>query len=78
MPFFSLRQALPEGASSVREADSRMKNKRYLLKNLCWLLVLAVGAGFMVYGCAPEFAREEWETVLEKAVNICFQCIGLG
>ncbi len=55
-----------------------MKKNRYILKNICWIAVLILGIAGIVYGCADQYARSEWETVLSKATNICFQCIGLG
>lgn len=36
--------------------------------------VLVLSVGFMVYGAY----RGEVEMVLQKAVNICLECIGLG
>lgn len=38
------------------------------------LLVLALGAAFLVLGVA----RGEQETVFMKASRICMECIGLG
>lgn len=37
-------------------------------------LTLALALGFMVYGAS----RGEVAVVLNKAVNICLECIGLG
>ncbi len=37
-------------------------------------LGLAVACAFIVYG----FMRGEADVVLNKAVNICLECIGLG
>lgn len=55
-----------------------MKKNHYILKNICWIAVLMLGIACIVYGCADQFGRMEWEIVLNKATNICFQCIGLG
>lgn len=55
-----------------------MKKNHYILKNMCWIVVLVLGIAGIVYGCSDQYGREEWETVLTKATNICFQCIGLG
>ena len=49
-----------------------------VLKNVCCVLLLCAAVFSIVYGYAPWFGREEWEAVLSKATNICFQCIGLG
>lgn len=38
------------------------------------IIILVVSCGFILYGAA----RGEGKTVLNKAVNICFECIGLG
>ena len=51
-----------------------MEKRKSRLKNLVWVLALCLAVAGMVYG----LGREEWRTVLTKAVNICFQCIGLG
>ncbi|MDO5436533.1 MAG: CD1871A family CXXC motif-containing protein [Clostridia bacterium] len=55
-----------------------MKKRHPVLRNICWIAVLLIAAGFIIYGTAPEYAREEWRIVLNNAVNICYQCIGLG
>ncbi|MCQ2458712.1 MAG: thioredoxin [Clostridia bacterium] len=55
-----------------------MKKSHSAARNICWIAVLLIAAGFIVYGTAPEYAREEWRTVLNKAINICWQCVGLG
>jgi len=57
---------------------TRMKNSNCILKNAAWILALVTAIGFMVYGCAPAYAREEWNMIWQKAVDICLQCIGLG
>lgn len=36
--------------------------------------ILLLAAGFLLYGVG----RGEMDTVLQKAVNICLECIGLG
>ena len=38
------------------------------------IVILVIACGFIVYGTA----RGEVEIVLNKAVNICLECIGLG
>lgn len=38
------------------------------------ILAIAAGIAMMVYGAG----RGEAETVFNKAVNICLECIGLG
>lgn len=43
-------------------------------KNLAALLLVLVGAAFVVIGVA----RGENQTVLTKAINICLECIGIG
>lgn len=55
-----------------------MKTNRAMLRNALWITILLIAAACIVYGCASPFEREEWEIVLTKAINICFQCIGLG
>lgn len=52
--------------------------KSYRWKNTLWLMGLLLGIVGVCFGCAAAFGREEWMVVLGKAVNICFQCIGLG
>lgn len=51
-----------------------MKNRSCFLRNLCWIVLLAAGVFCVWYGVA----REEWDIVLNKAIMICYQCIGLG
>lgn len=36
--------------------------------------VIIAAAAMIIYGCA----RGEMGVVLNKAINICFECIGLG
>lgn len=48
-----------------------MDNKK---KAIGRILGLAVACVFIGYGAF----REEAEVVLNKAINICFECIGLG
>ncbi len=43
-------------------------------KWLARIMIAAVACGFIVYGTF----RGEVEIVLNKAVNICLECIGLG
>ncbi|MDE5699043.1 MAG: hypothetical protein K2I96_16830 [Lachnospiraceae bacterium] len=38
------------------------------------IIIAVTACGFLVYGTA----RGEVEIVLNKAVNICLECIGLG
>lgn len=47
---------------------------RFLRHNRIALLLLFVGIAFLVLGVW----RDEAQTVLRKAVNICMECIGLG
>lgn len=48
-----------------------MSSKR---KTFVRIIIAAVSCGFILYGAA----RGEVEVVLNKAVNICLECIGLG
>ena len=48
-----------------------MDNKQ---KRLVRILILILSCVFILYGTA----RGEAKTVLNKAVNICLECIGLG
>lgn len=50
-----------------------MMNKAWV-RNITWITLLLLAAGMIALG----WSREEWRTVLNKAVQICFQCIGLG
>lgn len=43
-------------------------------RNITWIALLLLAAGMIALG----WCRGEWRTVLNKAVQICFQCIGLG
>lgn len=43
--------------------------KRYLNK-----FIFILGIGFMIYG----LYRGEVQTVFQKAINICLECIGIG
>lgn len=38
------------------------------------IYIAAAGLGMMIFG----ISRGEMEVVLEKAVNICMECIGIG
>ena len=44
------------------------------LKEWAWLPLLVCGVLFLVVGVL----REEHLTVLEKAIRICLECIGIG
>lgn len=44
------------------------------VKWLARIVIAAAACGFIVYGAF----RGEVEIVLNKAVNICLECIGLG
>ncbi|MDE7476834.1 MAG: hypothetical protein K2M91_02615 [Lachnospiraceae bacterium] len=48
-----------------------MSSKR---KVFARIIIAAVSCGFILYGTG----RGEVEVVLNKAVNICLECIGLG
>lgn len=56
--------------------DIKKQLKRILLKNKRWIsmLVLMIGIGMMIYGSN----RGEVSIVLNKAITICLECIGLG
>lgn len=43
-------------------------------KHIVRIVIAAAACAFIVYGTA----RGEVEIVLNKAVNICLECIGLG
>ncbi len=43
-------------------------------KRFARIAITVVAVAFMIYGSA----RGEVEVVLNKAVNICLECIGLG
>jgi len=43
-------------------------------KNAARIITAAAACGFLLYG----ILRGEVSIVLNKAVNICFECIGLG
>lgn len=49
----------------------KMSNKG---KNAARIIAAVAACGFILYGTA----RGELEIVLNKAVNICLECIGLG
>ena len=44
------------------------------LRNAAWLILLGVGLCFLVIG----ILRGEHLAVLEKAIMICLECIGIG
>ena len=48
-----------------------MKHSRLDWRGIC---AAAVGIAMMAYG----ICRGEMKVVLEKAVNICIECIGIG
>lgn len=43
-------------------------------KNAARMIIAVITCGFILYGTI----RGEMEIVLNKAVNICLECIGLG
>lgn len=47
---------------------------KYLHKNWINFLVMALGAVFILAG----LLRGEGNTMFEKAINICLECIGIG
>ncbi len=51
-----------------------MKMKRFLPSNWMTVFALAVGAVFLAAG----IWREEYTIVMEKAINICLECVGIG
>ena len=44
------------------------------MRDRAWMILLGIGLCFMVLG----IIREEHLAVLEKAVMICLECIGIG
>lgn len=52
-----------------------MKKSVRLLKRYLSVLLLMIGAGMMAFGI---LGREEHLIVLNKAIKICMECIGLG
>ena len=48
--------------------------KRFLHSKLSTALFLLVGATFLLLG----IWREEYTIVMEKAINICLECVGIG
>ncbi len=48
-----------------------MENKK---KNILQTTIIIISGFFILYG----FMRNETEIILNKAVNICLECIGLG
>lgn len=64
-----------QGASErdgVRDGGGAPASGRY--RNRVGALLLAAACGFVLYG----LFRGEAAIVLNKAVNICLECIGLG
>lgn len=60
-----------------RHPDLRARQSGRMGVRVKWLariMIAAVACGFIVYGTF----RGEVEIVLNKAVNICLECIGLG
>lgn len=47
---------------------------RFLQENKKGLIILCIAAIFIVVG----IVRQEQNIVLQKAVNICLECIGIG
>lgn len=46
------------------------------LKHSSWAGILIAALGLAMMGCG--ISRGEMAVVLEKAVNICMECIGIG
>ena len=51
-----------------------MKVKHFLSSNWMTALAITVGAVFPVV----DIWREEYTIVMEKAINICLECVGIG
>lgn len=51
-----------------------MNIKKLLRSNWATVLVLLVGIVFLLVG----IWREEYTIVMEKAINICLECVGIG
>lgn len=51
-----------------------MKAKHYLSSNWTTVFALVVGVVFLAAG----IWREEYTIVMEKAINICLECVGIG
>ncbi|MDO4493791.1 MAG: CD1871A family CXXC motif-containing protein [Clostridia bacterium] len=49
--------------------------RMHIPKNTVWIGMFLLGIACIAVGL---FARGEGEAVLNKAVNLCFECIGLG
>lgn len=53
---------------------SAMKLNAIINSNWVTVLFLIVGAAFFLLG----IWREEYTIVMEKAINICLECVGIG
>lgn len=51
-----------------------MKQKVPLRSNWITVLLLSIGIAFVAIG----IWREEYAVVMEKAIHICLECIGIG
>lgn len=51
-----------------------MKANALKKSNLITVLFLILGAVFLLWG----IWREEYMIVMEKAINICLECVGIG
>lgn len=51
-----------------------MKANALKKSNLITVLFLILGASFVLLG----IWQEEYRVVMEKAINICLECVGIG
>ncbi|MEG0292124.1 MAG: CD1871A family CXXC motif-containing protein [Anaerovoracaceae bacterium] len=51
-----------------------MKTKIFIKSNWLTLVFLTLGTAFLVLG----IVRKEYIIVMEKAINICLECVGIG
>lgn len=51
-----------------------MKANALIKSNLITIQFLIIGAIFLLLG----IWREEYTIVMEKAINICLECVGIG
>lgn len=51
-----------------------MKANSFIESNWITVLFLIIGAVFLLLG----IWREEYTIVMEKAINICLECVGIG